>query len=344
MSDDRNLKNILGRRGFTVLIVALMVTGCVVNAQDRSGSTTTAETSRKSPTGFGCYAYMHELGGLTSWRKHVRLMKAHGMNTFAIFTRGPQDIAAQIDIAVEEGMLEKDIPMFLLDHSGPNEFKQLIPNWDDVVRVDSNVTPGFTPGHAFGTAMVIARARSIAKHADKWPELITYSIDEPGRGEPMSEKDIASLRKLTERYNTVGYRCGTACIYPNVKNLVSALDVISVAWNWNGFIKGDMSDPQPTASLLAYKKGIEDFKKLTATEAQLQRMPASRRSRDVREVEKRLQKLRASFHWENLPPGEFARVRAQGKPWWTTVPELDLDELTGIVSKVISTTGKPKKP
>ncbi len=99
-------------------------------------------------------------------------MKAHGMNTFAIFTRGPQDIAAQIDVAIEEGMLEKQVPMFLLDHSGPDVFKQLVPNWDEVMKKDTNPPPGWSAGHAIGAAAVIAQARKIAKYRNKWPELI----------------------------------------------------------------------------------------------------------------------------------------------------------------------------
>ena len=197
-----------------------------------------APASDPKPTGFGCYAYMHELRGLENWRTHVRLMKAHGMNTFAIFTRGPQDIAPQIDIAVEEGMLESDVPMFLLDHAGPSVFKQLVPDWEEVVKADTDPLPGWTPGHMKGVAAVLAKAREVAKYPDKWPELITYNVDEPGRGEPMSDKQVRQIQKITAKYNANGYRCGTACIYPNVKNLVPALDVIAVASIYGGDLKG----------------------------------------------------------------------------------------------------------
>ena len=39
-------------------------------AEDRAPTT----ASGQKPTGFGCYAYMHKLGGLENWRTHVRLM------------------------------------------------------------------------------------------------------------------------------------------------------------------------------------------------------------------------------------------------------------------------------
>lgn len=304
---------------------------------------------------------MHKLGGLEQWRKHVRLMKAHGMNTFAISTRGPQDIAAQIDIAIEEGMLEKQ---------------------------DPNPPPGWAAGFEVGEAAVIAQARRMAKYPEQWPELIAYSVNEPGKGKPMSAKDVSELRKLTEHYNSTRYRCGTACIYPNVKNLVPALDVLSVAliyggdmqgckraieggkkefwayntaipkmnptlvrwtvgywtwqvqprshlaWDWNGFIQGDMSDPKPTEKLLAYAKGVRDCKLLSAAERRLKQILDSRKTQRLREIESRLQALRAGFHWENLPPKEFARIRAEKKPWYKTVPELNLNGLNHMAERV----------
>ena len=54
---------------------------------------------------------------------------------------------------------------------------------------------------------MIARARRIAKYPEQWPKLIAYSVDEPGKGKPMSEKDVSELRKLTDHYNSTGNRC-----------------------------------------------------------------------------------------------------------------------------------------
>ncbi|MEE3371214.1 MAG: hypothetical protein VX346_17910 [Planctomycetota bacterium] len=190
------------------------------------------------PMGFGCYAYAHELGGLAYWRAHVRLMKAHGMNTFAIFTRGPRDIATQIDIAVEEGMLEQRVPIFLLEHAGPAIFKELVPDWDEVVRADVAPPPGWAAGQAVGVAAVISRARQLARYRDRWPELVLYSVDEPGRGEPLRPEGIKQIGEFTARYNASGFRCGTACIFPNVKNLVGSLDVIAVASIYGGDLRG----------------------------------------------------------------------------------------------------------
>ena len=335
------------------------------------------------PTGFGCYAYAHWVGGLENWRAHVRLMKAHGMNTFAIYTGSPEDIAAQIDIAIEEGMLESRVPMFILNYGDPQGVEQQVPSWDKVFEAAP-------PDWAARTAAAIAKAREIAKYPDQWPELIAYNEEEPGHGKPITDEKLRDIGKLTASYNAVGYRCGTACTHPNVKNLVTALDVIAVnntiyggdmrgckpailaankefwayhtgipkmnptlarwtlgywtwqvqprsflAWNWNGFIQGDMADPQPREVLLAYAQGVKDLKRLTETEHRLTKIPESKKSKDQRAFEDRLDKLRADFNWE---PWENATAQGEGTVWQQTVPQLDLDELVRVAEQV--TPGK----
>ena len=106
--DDGGLAKGAGLLGL-VLMLAPLASGAPPSLPERPP----APAPGALPMGFGCYAYAHELGGLEHWRTHVRLMKAHGMNTFALFTRGPRDIATQIDIAVEEGMLELYAPEYL---------------------------------------------------------------------------------------------------------------------------------------------------------------------------------------------------------------------------------------
>ena len=231
--DDGGLAKGAGLLGL-VLMLAPLASGAPPSLPERPP----APAPGALPMGFGCYAYAHELGGLEHWRTHVRLMKAHGMNTFALFTRGPRDIATQIDIAVEEGMLEQRVPIFLLEHAGPAIFKQLVPEWEQVVLADVAPPPGWSAGQAVGVAAVIAKARQLSRYPDRWPELVLYSIDEPGRGQPLLPQDIARIANLTTRYHATGYRCGTACIYPNVKNLVGALDVIAVASIYGGDLRG----------------------------------------------------------------------------------------------------------
>lgn len=224
--------------GMIGLVLVVVVAPIATAAESALPERPPAPAPGPLPMGFGCYAYAHELGGLEHWRAHVRLMKAHGMNTVALFTRGPRDIAMQIDIAVEEGMLEKRVPIFLLEHAGPAIFKQLVPNWDQVVRADVTPPPGWFPGQAVGVAAVIARARQLSRNPNRWPELVLYSVDEPGRGEPLRPEGIAQIGELTARYHANGFRCGTACIYPNVKNLVGSLDVIAVASIYGGDLRG----------------------------------------------------------------------------------------------------------
>ena len=222
--------------------------------------------------------------------------------------------------------------MFLLDHSGEAHFEQVVPNWEEVVKTSPDPPPGWGRGHFMGVKAVYAKARELGKYSDQWPQLIGYNADEPGRGEPMPEEHIKNVGKTTAAYNKIGMRCGTACIYPNVKNLVPVLDVIawctivggdlrgckqaiegagkefwvyhtgvplmnpklarwwagywtwqvqpkaSLCWNWNGFITGDMADPKPKEVLVAYAKGVKDFKLLTAAENRLKRMPEKRLS------------------------------------------------------------------
>ena len=68
-------------------------------------------------------------------------MKTHGLNTFAISIRGPQGIATQIHFAIEERMLDNQVPIFLMHRVGPEVFNQLVPNWDEVVKKDTNPPP-----------------------------------------------------------------------------------------------------------------------------------------------------------------------------------------------------------
>ena len=111
------------------LVIAVMVagTGCAYQGDVKARAWAKAEAEPVA-TVFGCYAYAHTLGGVENWRKHVKLMKAYGMNTVALAPVGPQDIAAQLDIMVEEEMLESSIAMFLLDHSVAEHYKQVVPN------------------------------------------------------------------------------------------------------------------------------------------------------------------------------------------------------------------------
>lgn len=196
-------------------------------------------TKSENVTGHGCFAHVHNQAvgpglGLQNWRKHVQLMKAHGMNTFVLYINSPEDLAAQIDIAIEEEMLESNIPIFVLVQSNIAAHERIVPNWEEVVKADTN--PIWAPGEFAGHVAVLQKARKIAKYPEQWPELIPYNIDEPGRGK--AGDDMTGVQRITAVYNEAGYRCGT-CVYgPNVKEAIPFLDVVAVGaligWDLQG--------------------------------------------------------------------------------------------------------------
>jgi len=190
-------------------------------------------------TGHGCFANVHKQAfgpgiGLPNWRKHVRLMKAHGMNTFVLYINSPEDLAAQIDIAIEEEMLESSIPIFVIVQSPNGVHERIVPNWEEVVKADTN--PIWAPGQFAGHVAVLKKSREIAKYPRQWPELIPYNIDEPGRGK--AGTDMTGVQRITAVYNESGFRCGTFVYGPSVKEAIPFLDVVAVGaiigWDLRG--------------------------------------------------------------------------------------------------------------
>jgi len=80
------------------------------------------------PTSFDCYFIDHLVGDLTPelWRKHVRVMKSAGMNTFCTSYSGHRRLAIMIDNAIEEGMLEISIPVILMPRNGEVQFRAVM--------------------------------------------------------------------------------------------------------------------------------------------------------------------------------------------------------------------------
>ena len=187
-------------------------------------------------TGHGCFASVHNQAfgrglGLQNWRKHVKLMKAHGMNTFAIYVKTPEDLATQIDIAIEEEMLESSIPIFVLMESSSAVHKRVIPDWEEVVKAETPLRV-----ERRGHVAVMEKAREIAKYPRQWPELIPYNDDEPGKGK--AGADMTGVGQITAAYNEAGYRCGTSVYGPNVKEAIPFLDVVAVGALIGGDLRG----------------------------------------------------------------------------------------------------------
>lgn len=189
------------------------------------------------PTGFGCYAYYTEIGGMENWRAHVKLMKQAGMNTFAFIWRGSGNLREQLDIAVEEGMLEKSVPVFAIAENGPDQFNAELDAaaYQKMVMADREPLGGFSAGDVAGTAALVAKARKEARYADQWPEIVMYNYDEPGHGDPKA--DISGIGLVTAAYNAVGFRCGTAIEWPNIERAVPLLDILSCSIIIGGDLK-----------------------------------------------------------------------------------------------------------
>ena len=185
------------------------------------------------PTGFGCYVLDYKMGDFTPelWTKHVRVMKAAGMNTFVASYAGHQRLAYMIDIAIEEGMLETSIPIVLMPRNGESRFRAVMGDAQYEQHVAEEAAaggplPGFAPIQLLGEQHVRRKARQIAKYADRWPELIAYGFDEPGHGKPLTEEQLTNLKEMYDRYHKLDYRLASSVMHPNMFNLVPHLDIV----------------------------------------------------------------------------------------------------------------------
>ena len=185
------------------------------------------------PTGFGCYVIDHQIGELTAqlWTKHIRVMKAAGMNTFATSYAGHQQLAYMIDIAIEEGMLETSIPVVLMPRNGEPRFRAVMGDaqYERLVAEEAAAggpPPGLGPIQLLGEKHVQRTAREMAKYPDRWPEFVGYGTDEPGRGKPLTRKGLADQKRLYDSFHEFDYRLATSVMHPNMFNMVPYLDIV----------------------------------------------------------------------------------------------------------------------
>ena len=171
------------------------------------------------PVGWGCFANYQTIGGMDNWRAHVRLMKEAGMNTFVLTYGSPEQLAAQIDIAIEEGMLEKTIPVVAMaccntvQYATPEEIAKEPP------------ISGFAPGELYGNARAYGLARAASRYSECFPEIVAYTFDEPGRGEPLEEVTLEALLDIYAGYKDAGVRLVGALCHPNTRNLFHVVDI-----------------------------------------------------------------------------------------------------------------------
>ena len=129
---------------------------------------------RKSDCGFGFYTDQERYSDPSSERIYMRHMRDSGCNTMTPYGSGSTpslDIARQIDAAIDEDLIDTDLPLMVLPQGSSGE--------------------------------IIDDARTLAKH--RWPELIGYNEDEPYLSEHR-QSVIRRAEGLRER----GYRNGSA--------------------------------------------------------------------------------------------------------------------------------------
>lgn len=318
--------------------------------------------SEAQTTGFGCYANYEDIGGLENWRAHVQLMKQVGMNTFALYYRDEVALQEQLDIAVEEGMLEQSIPVFIVSNAGPPVFQRILgeEKWAAVKAADLKPPPGFGPGEAYGVRAVVDAAQARARHADKWPELVAYNYDEPGGGNKDWDGHWA-VRAVTQAHNANGFRCGTAVCWPHVKNLVDSLDILCVNLIIGGDLRGmkaaiqaagkpfwvyDIHLRRMTPAAIRYHIGVwtwlvepevrlhwswADFLGEQADMARPQmnnKLAAYAEGlklyHRLRQAEHKMQLTREAFDWEGFPLKQFA---TPGTDWQTWEPPVEWFEV-----------------
>ena len=143
--------------------------------------------------------------------EHMRAQFEHmrdlGCNTFTIYHGFPdpeasssQNIAAQLDLALDVGLIDGSIPIFVM-HCNPPD---------------------------------IAGAYQYGKRVDEWPELLGYGKDEPGN----TERGEADARGMVKMFNNAGYRSGSAISATSIYRFGDGLDIwICLMSDFNDAIK-----------------------------------------------------------------------------------------------------------
>jgi hypothetical protein len=129
-------------------------------------------------------------------------MASLGMNTFAFYPTSDTDLVEQMDVAVEAGLVQPDVPVVLVSNLKPapsvvgNEAE-----WADLPRR-------------------VATARAMASHGDRWPEVLLYGTDEPAKAEQCTAWSAS--------YRAGGAKAITAICTPNVPDFLPYLDAILI--------------------------------------------------------------------------------------------------------------------
>ena len=195
--------------------------------------------------GFGFHTDYPRYGYPDHWRQYFRHMRQHGANTFTCYGWNGldgSDIARQMDYAAEIGMADPRFPVFVLPQGWASNFDKLIED-----------------------------AKSKAKYADRWPELIGYNADEPSPG------IIEQVAMVAREYHECGFRTGTSISGPSTLAFGQLLDICCVhmdgTWNAgrsNDFALASPDGPISTVGLEGWREGIVDYRILRELERQIE--------------------------------------------------------------------------
>ena len=127
-------------------------------------------------------------------RSQFEHMRDLGCNTFTIYHGFPdpeasssENIAAQLDLALDVGLIDGSIPIFVM-HCNP---------------------PDIDGAYQYG------------KRVEDWPELLGYGKDEPGN----TEQGEAEARGMVRMFNGAGYRSGSAINANSIYRFGDGLDI-----------------------------------------------------------------------------------------------------------------------
>ena len=157
--------------------------------------------------GFGFYFCPPHHKYPKDFRKYFEHMRDLRNNTFTIYQShpaeletGPERIAWQLDLALDTGLIDGKVPIFVM-HCNP---------------------PDIDGAYQYG------------RRVEEWPELLGYGKDEPGN----TEQHEAEARGMVSMFNGAGYRSGSAISDTSLYRFGDGLDIwICLMSDFNDMLK-----------------------------------------------------------------------------------------------------------
>jgi len=169
------------------LVICVVVLGGVVGVLGDDDAVAVPPIIPPSDTGVGLFYDIGWMGRIEEGgrspeavRKHFREMVAAGCNTLTLYAYNVEETAMQMDIAIEEGLVER-FPVFMLTNN-----------------IDAEKSP-----YKF-----VQSAKAVSEHRAQWPEIIFYGPDEIEGGNQERMADLA------ETIHAEGMRLGLTTYAP----------------------------------------------------------------------------------------------------------------------------------